>query len=85
MYSHKLSRSISKLPQELQDYINTYNAEHRILMKEVCKTISYNYKQIECHNCTNTLRRIDTETIIIPGLSSHYYCSMNCFYDDRHQ
>jgi hypothetical protein len=31
-----LLENTKKLPQELQDHINSYNAEHRQLMKQVC-------------------------------------------------
>ena len=43
-------QSISKLPQVLQDHINTYNVEHRQLMKEVCNTLLFYYKEL--HLCT---------------------------------
>ena len=78
-----LLRNIRKLPQVLQDHINSYNVEHRQLMKEVCNKLLFYYKEIKCHNCNNTLKRIDTETVSIGGYYEYCYCSMDCFYHDR--
>jgi hypothetical protein len=78
-----LLRNIKKLPQELQDHINSYNAEHRQLMKKVCSKLLFYYKEMKCHNCHNILKRINPETVSI-GIDYEYlYCSMECFYDDR--
>jgi hypothetical protein len=76
-----LLRNITKLPQVLQDHINSYNVEHRQLMKEVCNKLFY-YKEIKCHNCDNSLKRINPETVSIGGYYEYCYCSMDCFYDD---
>ena len=78
-----LLRNIKKLPNVLQDHINSYNAEHRQLMKEVYNKLLFYYKEIKCHNCHNILKRINPETVSI-GIDYEYlYCSMDCFYDDR--
>jgi hypothetical protein len=76
-------QSISKLPQVLQDHINTYNVEHRQLMKEVCNTLLFYYKELKCHNCDNIVKRINPETVTIGGYYEYYYCCMDCFYDDK--
>jgi len=78
-----LLRNITKLPQVLQDHINSYNVEHRQLMKHVCNKLLFYYKEIKCHNCDNTLKRINPETVSIGGYYEYCYCSMDCFYDDR--
>ena len=76
-----LHQRISKLPQELRDHINTYNVEHRQLMKEVCKLLFY-YKEIKCHNCDKMVKRINPETVTIGGYYDYCYCTMDCFYND---
>jgi hypothetical protein len=85
--NHKSSeimlQSISKLPQVLQDHINTYNVEHRQLMKEVCNKLLFYYKELKCHNCDNIIKRINPETVSIGGCYEYYYCCMDCFYDDK--
>jgi hypothetical protein len=85
--NHKSSeimlQSISKLPQVLQDHINTYNVEHRELMKEVCNKLLFYYKELKCHNCDNIIKRINPETVSIGGCYEYYYCCMDCFYDDK--
>jgi len=91
-----LLQSILKLPQVLQVYISMYNVEHRKmmkyvldefkhnkLMKDICKTILFYYKEIKCHNCHCMLRRIDQETVSTGGYYECYYCCIDCFYDDR--
>jgi hypothetical protein len=55
--------NIKKLPQELQDHINSYNTEHRQLMKHVCNKLLFYYKEMKCHNCHNILKRINPETV----------------------
>ena len=85
--NHKSSeimlQSISKLPQVIQDHINTYNVEHRELMKEVCNKLLFYYKELKCHNCDNIIKRINPETVSIGGCYEYYYCCMDCFYDDK--
>lgn len=76
-------QSISKLPQVLQDHINTYNVEHRKLMKEVCNNLLFYYKELKCHNCDDVVKRINPETVTIGGYYEYYYCCMDCFYDDK--
>ena len=100
-----LLKSISKLPQSLQDHINMYNVQHRPLMKLLCHELMftsgvyrieheklmklvtgemlYYYKDFECSNCNNYLRRIDPETVIIYSYCERSYCCMDCCYDDR--
>lgn len=77
-----LLQNIKNLPQVLQDHINSYNVQHRELMKEVCKKILFYYKEIKCHNCHNSLKRINPEIVSIGGYYEYFYCSMDCFYDD---
>ena len=85
--NHKSSeimlQSISKLPQVIQDHINTYNVEHRELMKEVCNKLLFYYKELKCHNCDNIIKRINPETVSIGGYYEYYYCCMDCLYDDK--
>jgi hypothetical protein len=78
-----LLQNIKNLPQVLQDHINSYNVEHRQLMKEVCKNLLFYYKEMECHNCHNSVKRIRPETVSIGGHYEYFYCSMDCFYDDK--
>jgi hypothetical protein len=78
-----LLQNIKNLPQVLQDHINSYNVEHRQFMKEVCKKLLFYYKEMKCYNCDNSLKRIHPETVSIGGHYEYFYCSMDCFYDDK--
>lgn len=78
-----LEENIIKLPKVVKDHINSYNVEHRKLMKEVCNKLLFYYKELKCHNCYNILKRINPETISIGISYEYYYCCIDCFYNDR--
>lgn len=78
-------QKISQLPNMLQDYILSYNVEHRQMMKNVFDELIYYYEELPCEydRCGGIVRRIDPNKVIHYRYGEeHCWCCACCKYCD---